>query len=397
MTRTAILSLSPIARDRRVLRQCALLAARGELAVVIGYGSRKDVSDWTFEPIELPVPSVAHRLSTLIRQLPAWTGSLAARLGFWAAARHRQALAALVRHDPDTVIANDWPALVIASRYKATRTQQNQSCVILYDSHEFATLEFDESPWWRAVYKPFVAALEADAMASADIVSTVGPGIAQALQERYTLAETPAIIRNLADPITLPARAANWPMTILYHGYVLPDRGLEPLIDSVARWNGPHQLVIRGDGAADYINALKARAAASGHAAQIMFEPGVALDQVLLAASSADLGVFFTPLGSAQRAFTLPNKLFEYIGAGLAVAVSPGPDMRAVVEHYDVGVVSRDPGAAAIAEAINALTPHSVSAFREAARKAAATLNWQHESRAFTTVLDYLAKLQAGA
>jgi glycogen synthase len=392
LNRTVIVSLSPVARDRRVLRQCALVDCRNELAGVIGFGNREDRLPWPFEPIALPVPSVWHRLSTILRQAPAVAGRVAAQWGFWAAARHRQALAALQKHKPDLIIANDWPALVIAHRYKATNR-----CAILYDSHEFATLEFDESFWWRTVYKPFVMALETEAIASADIISTVSPGIAQALQNRYTLAERPAVIRNLADQITIPERRPNWPMTILYHGYVLPDRGIEPLIDSVAQWREPHQLVIRGDGAHDYVGALKQRAAASGHVGQITFEPGVALDKVLMAASEADLGVFFTPLGSAQRAFALPNKLFEYIGAGLAVAVSPGSDMRTVVEQYGVGVISRDPEAGAIAETINALTPDSVARFRKAARAAAATLNWAHESAVLARLLDRLSERRDAA
>jgi glycogen synthase len=397
LTRTAIISLSPIKRDRRVLRQCALVAARGELAAVIGYGSNGDklTGGYPFEAINLPVASTAHRLSTVIRQVPSWSGLTAARSGFWAASRHRQALAALHKHRPDVVIANDWPALVIAARYKASRLNEHQPCSILYDSHEFATLEFDESRWWRLVYKPFVAALEADAIASADAISTVGPGIAQALQDKYGLAETPSVVRNLADQIAIPERQTGWPLTILYHGYVLPDRGLEALIQSVSHWQVPHQLIMRGDGAPDYIAGLKTLANASGPPGQIRFEPGVPLDQVLVAASGADLGVFFTPLGSAQRALTLPNKLFEYIGAGLAIAVSPGPDMRAVVEEYGVGIVSQDPSAAAIAQAINALTPDKVTAFRQASRGAATTLNWDHESRAFIALLNSLASMSA--
>jgi glycosyltransferase involved in cell wall biosynthesis len=385
VTRTAILSLSPIARDRRVLRQCAIVAERGEMAVVIGYGSAKDQLPWPFEAIPLPLPNVQHRLSTVIRQVPAWTGLTAARCGFWAAARHRQALAALRKHAPDIIVASDWPALVIAARYK-----QEHPCLILFDSHEFAPLEFEERLWWRMVYKPFVTALEADTIGSADAISTVGPGIAQAMQSFYALPETPNIIRNVADRIALPERAAQWPLNILYHGYILPDRGLEALIDSVAQWHLPHQLTIRGDGATEYLTALKTRASRSDKPEQIRFEPGVALDNVLIAASASDLGVFFTPLESEQRAFGLPNKLFEYICAGLAVAISPGPDMRTIVNQYGVGVVSRDPGSIAIAEAINGLTQQSVEGFRSAARIAAMTLNWEHESRVLTLLLDRL-------
>jgi glycosyltransferase involved in cell wall biosynthesis len=98
-----------------------------------------------------------------------------------------------------------------------------------------------------------------------------------------------------------------------------------------------------------------------------------------IAARSADLGVHFTPLDTDQRHFSLPNKLFEYIGAGLAVAVSPGVDLKAVVEAHGVGMVSRDASVEAVAEAINELTQDRVAGFKTAARSAAATLCWESE------------------
>ncbi|MFX7739595.1 hypothetical protein ABTJ99_19280, partial [Acinetobacter baumannii] len=123
-------------------------------------------------------------------------------------------------------------------------------------------------------------------------------------------------------------------------------------------WREPHRLTIRGDGQEGYLASLKRRAAATGRADLVGFEPSVKPDDVMpIAARSADLGVHFTPLDSNQRHFSLPNKLFEYIGSGLAVAVSPGADLTRVVEGYGVGVVSSDAGVAAVATAINGLTP----------------------------------------
>jgi hypothetical protein len=69
--RVVVLSFSRIARDRRVQRQCATLADRGELALVFGYADDQDGIPYPLKKYPSPKPSLSHRLSTVVRQLPA--------------------------------------------------------------------------------------------------------------------------------------------------------------------------------------------------------------------------------------------------------------------------------------------------------------------------------------
>ena len=388
--KVAVLTFSQIARDRSVQRQCALLDAMGHRPLVIAYANEGDDIGFPLRRWPAPQPTTAHRLKTVLCQLPAHLGLWAARTGFWAEPRHRWALSQLTTYEPRLVVANDWPALVVAAEHKAImQDQSKRSPYLHYDTHEFATLEFDENRWWRIVYKPVVTQLERAYINRADSVSTVGPRLAEAIQAHYGLNRKPAVVRNIPDSIVLPERAKmSWPLRILYHGQVLPDRGLEALIDSVPHWREPHQLTIRGDGSASYLKRLKHQAAASNGAVSVTFEPAVKPDKVMsIAAATADVGVHFTPLGTAQRHFSLPNKLFEYIGAGLAVAVSPGVDLKRIVEGHGVGVVSPDASAAAIAETINGLTREGVAAFKAQARVAAKTLCWEIEQTTLRSML----------
>lgn len=372
----AVLSFSRIARDRRVLRQCELLSQMGAAPLVLAYGTPQDEIPFDFQRLPVPQPTPRRRANTLMRQLPAHLGAWAAHAGFWAAAQHRWALAQLLAADVRVVIANDWPALVVAARWKA-----KTGGYVHYDTHEFATLEFDERWIWRLLYKRFVAHLERATIGAADTVSTVGPNLADALQRHYALEKRPLVIRNIPNRIALPEHAGtHWPLRLLYHGQVLPDRGLETLIDSIPLWRIPHALTIRGDGDPAYIESLRRRVGDIAPGAAVVFEPAVPPDEVMpIAAATADLGVHFTPLETTQRHFSLPNKLFEYIGAGLAVAVSPGADLRQIVEGHGVGVASADASPQAVAAAINELDATQVERFREKARIAAGELCWERE------------------
>lgn len=376
--RVAVLSFSPIARDQRVLRQVALLRELGHSPFVIGYAD--DPDDGADHALwRTPRPTPGHRLSTFVRQMPAHTGIAAASAGFWLARRNRWALARLRRCAADVVIANDWPALVVGARYK-----QERGCRLHYDAHEFAVCEFDESMWWRLVHKPIAVQLERAAIRSADSVSTVGPSLALELQQRYSLPALPYVVRNLPEfgfePV--PETSASWPMRILYHGNVVPHRGVEPLLASMPMWTTPHQLLVRGDGTPAYLTNLRQQVATLGLQDRVAFEPAVSPKNVIAAAAAtADCGVFFPPLTTIQRRYTLPNKLFEYIAAGLAVCVSAAPDMQEIVERYGLGVVAPGNRPAEIAAAINAISPEDVIRFRTNARAASTELNWNQEKR----------------
>jgi glycogen synthase len=381
----AILSFSHISKDSRVLRQCKLIKENGINPLVIALAADDDEIPYELASWPLLKPDIKHRLSTLVRQLPAWLGTAAAEAGFWAARRNRWALSELRKAKPHFVVANDWPALVVASRWKT-----ESGAAVHYDTHEFATLEFDERLWWRTVYKPFVTHLEKKHIRNADSISTVGTMLARELQLLYTLESMPGVVRNTPDAIALAEDyQTQWPLRVLYHGQVIHDRGIETLIDSMIHWHEPHTVTIRGNGAPDYIAALKQRANRNGHASRVTFEAAVPPERVIHAASAtADIGVHFTPLETKQRHFSMPNKLFEYIGAGLAVAVSPGADLKAIVEGHGVGVVSTDASAEAAAAAINELSQASVAAYRKAARQAAKTLCWESEKRVLQEIIE---------
>jgi glycogen(starch) synthase len=383
----AILSFSRIARDQRVLRQCDLVAEMGLSLKVIGYAVPGEHIKHDFAAWHLPRPTLVHRLGTVARQLPAYAGPRSATAGFWASPRHRWGYQQIKEAQPRLVIANDWPALVVAARWKA-------ECggLVHYDSHEFSTLEFNERAWWRVVYKPFVTHLETAAIRAADTISTVGPSLAEELQSYYKLPTRPAVIRNIPNSVQLPdTLELQWPLRLLYHGQVLPDRGLEVLIDSIPQWQTAHRLTIRGDGEPAYIAALRKRSAANSGESKVVFEPAVPPSKVMsVAAQSADVGVHFTPLETKQRHFSLPNKLFEYIGAGLAVAVSPGLDLKTIVSEHGVGVVSENASPEGVAAALNGLTYETVTSFRLKAREASRVLCWENERESLRACLETL-------
>jgi glycosyltransferase involved in cell wall biosynthesis len=77
--------------------------------------------------------------------------------------------------------------------------------------------------------------------------------------------------------------------------------------------------------------------------------------------------------------YTLPNKLFEAIQAGLPVLASDLPDIRAVVVGYRIGRTFRSGHPAEVREGLRELFAET-DKYKANAAVAAAELNWERES-----------------
>jgi glycogen synthase len=384
--RIAVVSLSSLAYDSRVQRTCSALVGAGHEVLLIG----RPPPPIKVEAVVALLPQAAGplvtRFVTMARQAPAQIFSASARPLYWTDRARRKALAEALAFRPEIIIANDWNTLPIAARVKALTAAR-----ILYDSHEFAPTEFADRYLWRLFLRRHVEEIETYFISNADAVTTVSHNIAREIATRYRLPNLPTVVRNTPDFEPMPAHSTSDVVTVLFHGLFRPHRGLESLIDSVAFWRPGWRLVLRGFGAANYVFALKKRAALSAASGNIFFDPPVAPEQVVPAAASADIGFFALPASSPQSRFALPNKIFEYIGASLAVVTTPLPDMRALLDEWGCGAYTGET-AAEIAQTLNALDRGAIDRLKANAAAAARSLNWGQESTILQNIVAGLAR-----
>jgi glycosyltransferase involved in cell wall biosynthesis len=105
------------------------------------------------------------------------------------------------------------------------------------------------------------------------------------------------------------------------------------------------------------------------------------MTDLVLSAADADIGIFAPPGGTVHMEVALPNKIFEYVMAGLALVVSPREAMGDFVRATGVGVVTTAGDARAIADAINGLTPDAIDQYKRVSLNAARTLCWEVEKQ----------------
>jgi hypothetical protein len=92
-------------------------------------------------------------------------------------------------------------------------------------------------------------------------------------------------------------------------------------------------------------------------------------------ANNYDVGVFLIPEGHhPQHLYALPNKLFDYIQARLAVAIGPSPEMANIVREWDCGIVSRSAAPEDFAASLTDLSVSEVERMKQNSDRAARVL-----------------------
>jgi glycosyltransferase involved in cell wall biosynthesis len=229
----------------------------------------------------------------------------------------------------DVVHANDLETLpagwLLARRLKAR---------LVYDAHELYT-GFEERPprlWARAI-----RALEGGLARRADAVVTVSEGIAVELERIHRLPERPLVVLNCPplEPVAVEPRSGR--AKAVYQAAVGPGRDLVDLEQVAAAGVDVTARVLGLDDGLRGVETL----------------PPVEPAELVSSLQPYDIGLVIDRPVTRNAELALPNKLFEYLMAGLAVLVPDAPEMSRLVEGEGVGVVygrgGIGPAAAALA------------------------------------------------
>lgn len=290
--------------------------------------------------------------------------------------------------DVDLWIANDWWTLPIAAAVSHTTKRP-----FVYDSHELATEEYAERSDWVETMRPLISEIEKSFIRQAAIVTSVSPRISDLLRKRYDLGVPVLTLRNVPFYQESPLRTLGDKIGVLYHGIIAPGRGLESVIQSLRDWPERFHLTVRGPfRPREYEQTLLELAAKYGVKHRLAFVDPVGIEELVTAAQPYDIGILALPGHSSHNLFALPNKIFEYMMAGLALAVTDLPELSDLVKETGAGFSLGDGSAGSISSAIAALEMDSISKMRAASLEAAKSYHLEKESVAVIEAYRRLAE-----
>lgn len=257
---------------------------------------------------------------------------------------------------------------------------------LIYDSHELY-VERNTLPKPTPRAKKVVGLLEGFLLKSVDQVITVNKSIAKELKKRYKI-KLPAVVMNtpkynlvekpksLRLELGIPAGEK----IIIYSGSITFNRGLEQLIESL-QYLENYVLVLMGFGRESYLEELRMVAHKAKVENRLYFFGPVPHEEVPVYVAGADVGA--APIINASLSYYLcsPNKLFEFIQAGIPAIGSNFPELSAVIEGYKIGYTFDPEDPKNIAETIQKVfeDPKKYQQMKKNTREAAKIYNWERE------------------
>jgi hypothetical protein len=358
VSRVLVIAFSDIGRDARVERQIDFLGGAHEV-VVAGLGPPgRDV-----EFVDLRPPP-AGRLSRQASRA-ALAGRLLLRRGeaaYRGVPLHRLAAERLRDVRADLVLANDVEALPLACGLAG-------GAPVVFDAHEWAPAQYEHVWWWPLLMRPQVDRILRTHLPQVAGMMTVAPGIAERYRQRYGV--DCAVVTNAAPLADLAPTPVGRPLRLLHHGGAQPERRLELMVDALARVDADLTLdlvLLPTDPA--YLERLRAAAAGDD---RVRLRDPLPRGELVERANAYDAGVIFYPPLHANLELSLPNKLFDFIQARLAVVVGPSPEMARLVSEAGCGEVAADFTVEALADTLRRLTPERVAELKRGADRAATT------------------------
>ncbi len=351
MKRAIVSVINDLVSDQRVHRHCLMLQGLGFDVLLIGRSLRGS-------------PEVGHRPYRIHRLLlPFDSGPL-----FYASFNIALLWQLLIRR-ADLLLANDLdtlPANFLASKAK--------SCALVYDSHEYFTEvpELVGRPRTKAIW----GRIERMLVPGLKHAFTVSPAIAEAYQRKYGVQFR--VVRNLPVLEELETVLPAHPPVILYQGAVNMGRGIDLAIRAMQHLDGAVLTIV---GSGDVLEEMKMLAQELHVTERVQFRGRVPFEQLKTVTRSASIGISLEEDKGLNYRFALPNKLFDYIHAGIPVLSSDLPAMREVVETHSIGEIlfNRDPKA--LAQQLQAMLDQKKQTdWRSNCQLAAQQLNWQRES-----------------
>lgn len=361
--------INDLVTDQRVARSCSVLKELNYDVLLVGRKKRDSQ----------PLPKRDYdckRMKLLFEQGPQFYFFFNLRLFF-----------VLLFHKADLLWANDldtlWPNYLVSKL---------KGIPIVYDSHEIfcEVPELQNNPTKKKIWEW----LESTIVPKLKYCLTVNQSIANYFTEKY---KVPFIsLRNIPNYAKLESvktrTELNLPVekkvVILQGAGINVQRGAEELVEAFRYLSNEYLLLIIGSG--DVIHLLKENAVKFELNDKVKFIDKIPATELRHYTCNANIGVTIDKDTNLNYHFSLPNKVFDYLHAGIPILATRLPEIETIIKKYQVGafIESHDPKH--IAQCMESIfNNRNYENFKQNTLRAAQENNWETEKQILINFLNF--------
>ena len=290
----------------------------------------------------------------------------------------------------DVLVANDLDTLL--PNYIISKLKSNN---LVYDSHEYFCYvpELIHRPRIQMVWK----VLEKYMFPKLKYVFTVNDSIAGLYKDEYKV--DVKVVRNI-PPLALQGNnegslkskselglPSGKKIILLQGAGININRGAEEAIQAMQYVDNALFLIIGGG---DVIQQLKQMANDLNLPDKIIFINKLPFNELMQYTRIADIGLTLDKSNSPNYRYSLPNKLFDYIHAGIPVLASPLLEIKKVYEKFNIGELIEDHDPKHVAKKINFMLNNEEmrQVWKENTKLAAQEYQWEKEENKLIKVYE---------
>lgn len=367
MKSIAVCVTSDLATDNRVLKHADFLNEKGFSVTLIG----------RLLPQSPPMPEVKYatrRFKLIFNKGPLFYLNFQLRL-----------LRFLVFQRADIIWANDidtiTPCWMVSRIFGKT---------LVFDAHEL----FTEVPELekKSLKKSIWGFIEKTFASRADVFITVNSSIAHIYNKKYKV--YPYVIRNVPKQTGLaPAysrRELGVPEDCLF--LVLQGSGINlgrGLSETLLALQNVENIVLFVIGGGTAIGSAKELCERLPLQTKVRFIDRLPYSEMMRYTQAADVGLAYDAHECLNFKLALPNKIFDFFQAGIAIIGGPQPEISALIQHYNCGYIMQGVHPDDIASTLQLYQKHPEILLEHKAnsKKASLTEHWDTEKQKLEEVI----------
>jgi len=370
MKKAIVSVINDLSTDQRVHKVCTSLQGMGYDVLLVGRRQRKSL------PLA-PRSYSTKRMFLLFEKGPLFYAEYQLRLLLCLFLRNG---AVLVANDLDTLLPNFLISKLMGAK-------------LVYDSHELfcEVPELQNSPAKRNTWKR----IERWIFPKLKHVFTVNGSIAKIYSEEYHVPIR--VVRNIPllaaqERVTAVSRKAlglpeNKKIIVLQGAGINIDRGAEEAVQAMQYVENAVLMIV---GSGDVMDVLKEITQKLKLGEKVMFTGKVPFEKLVQYTRQADLGLTLDKDTNINYRYSLPNKLFDYIHAGVPVLASNLVEIAKIIREYNLGDIIENHDPQHIAGKINRILGDDrlLEEWKKNCKIAAAKLNWEEEEKQLKEVYE---------